>query len=136
MKRMNLSTTRRGFLVAAGGAAAIATAKAGAAMVATQALTAADSASVVLHDPSLPMPDEVARRLAANGARIIRIDADPVRMWRQELGCVLRDPRTKLFGLTRWADYLIVRGLAAESRRYPRYEQLHAESGHFTWLIA
>ena len=133
---MKLSTTRRGFLAGASGAAAVATASATGGVNAAAQLTAADSASVVLHDPSLPMPPEVARRLQANGARIITIDEDPVRMWRQELGAVLRNPDTKLFGLTRWADYLIVRGLAAESRRFPRFEQLHEESGHFTWLIA
>ena len=135
MKPTKLKTTRRGFLVAAGGAAAVASANAGG-VSAAQQLTAADSASVVLHDPSLPMPEDVARRLQANGARIIRLDDDPVRMWRQELGAVLRHPDTKLFGLTRWADYLIVRGLAAESRRHTRFEQLHPETGHFTWLIA
>jgi len=136
MKPIKFSTTRRGFLAAAGGAAAAATATATGTVNAAQQLNAADSASVVLHDPSLPMPEDVARRLTANGARIIRLDDDPVRMWRQELGAVLRNPETKLFGLTRWADYLIVRGLAAESRRFPRFEQLHAETGHFTWLIA
>mgnify|MGYP006294289999 CR=1 FL=1 len=43
---------------------------------------------------------------------------------------------TRLFGVTRWSDYLIVKGLAAETRRHTRHEQHHAESGHFTWLIA
>ncbi|MEP7312622.1 MAG: hypothetical protein ABI859_08560 [Pseudomonadota bacterium] len=136
MKPINLSTTRRGFLAAAGGAAAVTAATARGSLTGAQTLDAAQSASVVLHDPKLPMPEDVARRLKANGARIIRIDDDPVRMWRQELGAVLRDPQTKLFGLTLWADYLIVRGLAAETRRHARYEQLHAETGHFTWLIA
>ncbi len=132
----NLTTTRRGFLAGAGGAAAVVTATASGSAAAAQQLSAADAASVVLHDPELPIPDDIARRLEANGARIIRLDDDPVRMWRQELSAVLANRETKLFGLTRWADYLIVRGLAAESRRYPRFEQLHVESGHFTWLIA
>ena len=104
--------------------------------VSADMLGAAQSATVVLHDPKFTMPAEVVARLQANGARVIALDTDPVRMWRTGVGELLAHPDTRLFGLTRWADYLIVKGLAAESRRYARHEQLHAQSGQFTWLIA
>ena len=96
----------------------------------------AASASVVLHDPRIAMPADIAARLTANGARVIALDDDPVRMWRSEIGAVLADPSTRLLGVTRWADLLIVRGLAAESRRHVRFEKLDAASGTLTWLIA
>jgi len=130
-------TSRRRFLTGVGGVAGVVGANvAPAAVQVADQLAAATSASVVLHDPRIALPDDVARRLAENGARIITLDADPVRLWRTEVGELLRRPDTRLFGVTRWADYLIVRGLAAESRRHARHEQHHPETEHFTWLIA
>ena len=128
---------RRQFLTGVGGVMGVATAAAaaGAAPLADP-LAAAGSASVVLHDPRIVLAPDVAQRLTTNGARIITLDEDPVRMWRTEVGELLRRADTRLFGVTRWADYLIVRGLAAESRRHVRHEQHHPEGGHFTWLIA
>jgi hypothetical protein len=131
------NTSRRRFLTGVGGVVGATTAAVSPVLVqAADQLTAAASASVVLHDPRIALPQDVASRLAANGARIIALTDDPVRMWRAEVGALLRRPDTRLFGVTRWADYLIVRGLAAESRRHTRHEQHHAESEHFTWLIA
>ena len=130
-------TSRRRFLTGVGGVAGVVGANvAPAAVQVADQLAAATSASVVLHDPRIALPDDVARRLAENGARIITLDADPVRLWRTEVGELLRRPDTRLFGVTRWADYLIVRGLAAESRRHTRHEQHHPGTEHFTWLIA
>jgi hypothetical protein len=99
-------------------------------------LSAASRATVVLHDPRLPIDALVAQRLAANGAQVIALDDDPVRMWRGQIGALLAQPGTKLLGVTRWADFLLVRGLAAETRRHVRYERLDRESGALTWLIA
>ena len=96
---------------------------------------AAQGAAVVLRDPRLALPDDVAARLAANGARVITLQGDPVHFWRSDAAEELRRPGTRLHGLTRWADFLIFRGLAAETRRYVRYERLHPESDAFTWLI-
>lgn len=99
-------------------------------------LAAASRASVVLHDQRIALDPAVARRLRANGAQVVSLTEDPVRLWRSEVGAVLRQPGTRLFGVTRWADYLIVRGLAAESRRHVRHERHEPECGTFTWLIA
>ncbi len=91
---------------------------------------------MVLHDKRITMDPAVAQRLAGNGAQVIALTDDPVRMWRSEVGELLKQPGTRLFGVTLWADYLIVRGLAAESRRHVRHERHDAEAGTFTWLIA
>jgi hypothetical protein len=99
-------------------------------------LEAATRASVVLHDVRIPMDPAVAQRLAGNGAQVIALTEDPVRLWRSEVGALLRNPETRLLGITRWADYLIVRGLAAESRRHVRYERHEPQAGTFTWLIS
>jgi hypothetical protein len=133
---LNLKASRRQFLAGAGVAGAAGAAAASPAGSVLAADEAAGSATVVLHDPRIALPADVAARLKANGARVIALDDDPVRLWRTEIGAVLGQPDTKLFGLTRWSDYLIVRGLAAETRRHTRHEQHHADSGHFTWLIA
>ncbi len=85
---------------------------------------------------ALTMDPAIAQRLAGNGAQVIALTDDPVRMWRGEIGELLKHPDTRLFGVTLWADYLIVRGLAAESRRHVRHERHDAEAGTFTWLIA
>jgi hypothetical protein len=125
--------SRREFLV---GSAVAATSVGAGSSAASEPVALTASASVVLHDRRIAMDPAVAARLAANGARVIALDDDPVRMWRSEVGAVLRDPATRLLGVTRWADLLIVRGLAAESRRHLRYENHDAASDVFTWLIA
>jgi hypothetical protein len=134
---LQMKSNRRRFLTGMGGVVGVAGATAApAAVQVVDQLMAATSASVVLHDPRIALPGNVAQRLAENGARIITLDADPVRLWRTEVGELLRRSDTRLFGVTRWADYLIVRGLAAESRRHARHEQHHPVTEHFTWLIA
>jgi hypothetical protein len=99
-------------------------------------LDAASGASVVLHDKRITMDPAIAQRLAGNGTQVIVLTDDPVRLWRSEVGALLQQPGTRLFGVTLWADYLIVRGLAAESRRHVRHERHDPQAGTFTWLIA
>jgi len=97
---------------------------------------AALRANVVLHDPRIQIDPAVRARLEASGARFIELAQDPVRQWRGELAGVLADPGTRLFGVSNWPDFLMVRGLAAESRRHVRHESLDPATGVFTWLIA
>ncbi len=99
-------------------------------------LASAAGASVVLHDPRIAMPPEVLRRLDANGARMIALAGDPVWLWRSAAGAPLRDPVTRLLGVTNWPDLLVFRGLTAETRRHLRYEKFDASAGIFIWLIA
>ncbi|MFM1887489.1 MAG: hypothetical protein RL026_2646 [Pseudomonadota bacterium] len=134
----HLATSRRGFLKGAGGLGGLAAAlPAIASPLGPAARDWSATATVVLHDPRIALDPEVTARFAARGVRVIPLVGDPVRLWRSaELGALLADPSTRLLGLTRWSDYVILRGLAAGSRRYPQHEVLDAEQGHFTWAIA
>ena len=134
MNHPDAPSDRRQFLK--GSLVAAAAASAAPVSASTAPLDVAGTASVVLHDARIALDSSIAERLAANGARIIALDDDPVRMWRGEIGTVLADPQTRLLGITRWADFMIVRGLAAESRRHVRYEKLDPEAGTLVWLIA
>ncbi len=128
---------RRRFI--AGGAAGVAATMVGVEAEAGLQLelwAAAPKASVVLHDPRIPVPHEVLRRLDANGARTIALEGDPVWFWRSAAGAPLRDPATTLMGVTGWAELLVFRGLAAETRRHLRYEKLDTATGTFIWMIA
>jgi len=85
----------------------------GGAAVAAGALPAAaaraPATGVLLFDPrSAP-----ARALAAKaqGERLVAVVGDPVRLWRDALA----DDRGPVRGLTRWSDYLLLRGLAEEN---------------------
>ncbi len=131
---LQLQANRRQLLV--GSACTLAAAlTAGTALAAEEGAAFTDSASLVLHDPHIPLAAGLEQRLRMNGARIIALAGDPVRMWRNELGELLA-PRARLLGVTRWPDFLVIRGLAAESRRHVRYQRLDNETGALVWLIA
>ncbi len=103
----------------------------------TQAGEQAEPAvTVILQDRRYELPEDVRTRLAGNGARVLQLEDDPVRMWRGESASLLAAPDTRLLGATRWPEFLMVRGLAAESGRRVRYERLDAASGAIIWLIA
>jgi hypothetical protein len=92
-------------------------------------------ASILLHDPGLALSGAIRQRLDAEGARTIALIGDPVWLWRSDAGASLREPGTQLLGITGWAELLVFRGLAAETRRHLRHERL-ASDGVFIWLIA
>jgi hypothetical protein len=133
MSLLQRQANRRQLLV--GGSCAIA-ALGGAAIAGEQSVTLTDQASVVLHDARFTLPADVQQRLQSNGARIVRLQEDPVRMWRDELGALLAPPDTRLLGVTRWPEFLMIRGMAAESRRHVRYQRMDASTGAIIWLIA
>lgn len=91
---------------------------------------------VVLYDSRLV--DEAALTpFAARGARCIALTGDPVQLWRSgDAAAVLAAPGSRLLGMSRWADLLIVRGLAAESGRHLQSQRFDRATGVFTWLIA
>jgi hypothetical protein len=93
-------------------------------------------ASVVLHDSRFPLAADLRQRLQLNGARILPLADDPVRMWRDQLAALLQPRDARLLGVTRWPEFLMIRGLAAESRRHVRYERADATTGAIVWLIA
>lgn len=109
----------------------------GASAAATAASADTAAATIVLRDHRHALPDAVIRRLAGNGARVIALAADPVRQWRSSEDAPLLAARaTCLLGVTRWPEFLLVRGLAEESGRRVRQQQLDAGSGAIVWLIA
>jgi hypothetical protein len=120
--------------VALGGAGALSTT--GGAAQSSALLLAASKATVVLHDPRITIDAKVVARLEASGARFIPLAGDPVRQWRGAERDLLSDRNTRLFGVSRWPDFLMIRGLAAESRRRVRHETLDPATGVMTWLIA
>jgi hypothetical protein len=72
------------------------------------ASTTPRASGILLFDPASPEARTIAR--AARGQRLIALEGDPVRLWRD----TLRDTPGPIGGITRWSDYLILRGLAAE----------------------
>jgi hypothetical protein len=118
---------------AAGFAAAMTGAQAQAALALTTSGTA--RISVVLYETRVAISPDDLRGFDAKGTRIIALHGDPVWFWRSAAGAVLRDPATQLLGITGWAALLVLRGLAAETRRHLRYERLTSDAT-FTWLIA
>lgn len=95
-----------------------------------------ERALIVLQDPQLPLPAQLRRQLAAGGARLMDLEADPVRMWRGGEASLLGAASTRLLGATSWPKFLLVRGLAEESGRRVRQQRFDAASGAIIWLIA
>ena len=131
---------RRELLVLSGGAAAGAVVSAvpatSSAEDMTDLLAAGAGTTVVLQDRRLPLPDELQGRLSGNGARLLPLDEDPVRMWRGEHAALLDHAGTRLLGVTPWIQFVMIQGLAAESRRRVRYQRFDAGSNAMVWLIA
>lgn len=92
--------------------------------------------TVVLHDRRIQIEPALRARLIAEGARFVELEEDPVRQWRSESSALLADPATRLLGVTTWPQLLMVRGLAAESRRHVLQESIERNGEAVTWLIA
>jgi hypothetical protein len=131
---------RRELLMLSGGAAVGAVASAASATPAaadvSELLAVGAGRTVVLQDRRLPLPDELQERLSGNGARLLPLDEDPVRMWRGEHAALLDHADTRLLGVTPWIEFVMIQGLAAESRRRVRYQRFDAGSNAMVWLIA
>lgn len=130
---------RRELLMLSGGAvmgaAASAVPAAAAAEEVHELLAAGTGATVVLQDRRLSLPAQLQGRLAGNGARLLPLDEDPVRMWRGEHAALLDHAGTRLLGVTPWIEFVMIQGLAAESRRRVRYQRFDAGSNAMVWLI-
>jgi hypothetical protein len=143
---MKMSLNRRELLALSGGAVMAATA---ATTVATRAgadsppapdVTGADvtgtGRTVVLQDRRLALPPDLAERLQQGGAQLLTLAPDPVRMWRSEHAALLGAPDVRLMGVTPWIEFVMVRGLAAESGKRVRYQRFDPDSNAVVWLIA
>lgn len=100
-------------------------------------LSASDAtATVILKDRRVALPDDLHSRVVGNGVRLLQLEADPVRMWRGEHAALLGSASTRLLGITPWIEFVMIQGLAAESRRRVRYQRHDAGADAMVWLIA
>ncbi|HWL61451.1 MAG TPA: hypothetical protein VNQ32_01520 [Steroidobacteraceae bacterium] len=91
--------------------------------------------TVILQDRRVLLPEDLRARLGGS-TRVLQLEADPVRMWRGEHAPLLGDPTTRLVGITPWIEFVMIQGLAAESRRRVRYQRHDAGADAMVWLIA
>lgn len=63
---------------------------------------------------------QFASVFAGLGMTVVTLGIDPVRQWRDGLSELVR--KKAVLGLTQWSDYFMVRGLAAEQRKFPLLE--------------
>lgn len=96
----------------------------------------ANGSTIVLQDRRLLLPPDVIGRLSGRDLRLLTLEADPVRMWRGEHAALLTRADTRLLGVTPWIEFVMIQGLAAESRRRVRYQRHDAGSDAMVWLIA
>lgn len=109
---------RRAMLTIGGAAVALASG-AGATLPATPA-----AGGVLFFEPT--SPEARAQAAVERGQRLVALGGDPVRQWRDALG----QHRGPVGGLTRWSDYLILRGLAEErGLRLTREERVPSAGG-------
>ncbi|MFO7326215.1 MAG: hypothetical protein DIU62_010915 [Pseudomonadota bacterium] len=142
---MKSTLNRRELIALSGGAVMAATAATAAATRSPSSPVGPDVAgadvtgagrTVILQDRRLELPLDLRERLQMDGAALLTLEPDPVRMWRGEHAALLQDPGTRLMGVTPWVEFLMVRGLAAESRKRVRYQRFDADSNAVVWLIA
>lgn len=93
--------------------------------------TSADAGAVLVHDPALAVPADLAARVG----RVVALADDPVRLWRDGLEAQVR-AAGRLYGYTLWADLLIFRGLGRELRLHLQRERLDPATGRVAWAIA
>ncbi len=62
---------------------------------------------------------QFAYEFALKGCMTRELGNDPVRQWRDELRDLVLNDNYMLAGLGNWVDFTILRGLAAEHRRFP-----------------
>jgi hypothetical protein len=75
-----------------------------------------------------------AEAMHRQGARLAALGHDVVRQWRDELQHLVVEQRYQLMGRTGYADWFILRGLAAEHRLFPLHEHQPTASS-FDWVI-
>ncbi len=133
----SLRLDRRAML-SVSGALVMAAATAGGAETRTAPGTSSQATSrptVILQDSRVLLPEDLRARLGG-GTRVLQLEADPVRMWRGEHAALLGDAATRLVGITPWIQFVMIQGLAAESRRRVRYQRHDAGADAMVWLIA
>jgi hypothetical protein len=93
------------------------------ALAATATRKLAGRPALALYQPHDAHATAFADALAAAGIATLALTDDPVRQWRDGLGRLVTAENFILLGLGNWSDYLVLRGLAAEQRRFPLVER-------------
>jgi hypothetical protein len=81
--------------------------------------------TLVVYRANEPLARRFAELAAAAGHTTLALSNDPVRQWRDSLGALVTEQQFRLTGLSNWADFTILRGLAAEARRFPQLLTRH-----------
>lgn len=89
--------------------------------------------ALVLYRDVNPAAREFAELMVREGRQARAMEADLVRQWRRGLGAYL-DEGGLLMGYSDWNDWLLLRGLAAEQRRFPLHEAQLGPS-LFSWIL-
>ena len=92
--------------------------------------------TALIVDPRLQLSESSLQPMRANGTVVLQLAGDVVRFWQSDACAILREPGTRILGLTRWSDLLVLRGLAAETRRHLRHEAPDQASGAIAWMIS
>lgn len=123
--------SRREFL--AGTAMALTSAAVPLPVLAANTRKLAGRPALVLYQAHDPHATAFADELAAAGFSTLALTDDPVRQWRDGLGRLVTEENFVLLGLSNWSDYTIVRGLAAEHRRFPMLERQQRKMAGTAW---
>jgi hypothetical protein len=128
-----LSLQRRSFLQQSAGAVALAGVSAGV-KASGAALASNQPKAIVLYQPHDEASVAYALQQQAAGMATLALSNDVVRQWRDQLQALVINEGYRLHGRTAYADYFMLRGLAAEHRLHTQPEQQYA-SGSFDWVI-
>ena len=82
--------------------------------------------ALVVYRQSEVQARQFASAFASVGITVQALGQDPVRQWRDGLGQQISEQGLMVTGMGNWADYTMIRGLAAEQRRLPLLELQHA----------
>ena len=123
-----LSLERRRFLQQSSGAVAVAT------LGTATAASAGDNHTLVLYRPEDAESRAFAEAMHNKGMLTVALGNDVVRQWRDELQALVVQQGCKMMGRTGYADYFLLRGLAAEHRIFPHHEQQPTRYS-FDWVI-
>ncbi len=88
---------------------------------------------LALYQPHDAHATAFADELAAAGFATLALTDDPVRLWRDGLGRLVTTENVVLVGLSNWTDYTVLRGLAAEHRRFPLLERQQRKMAGTAW---
>jgi hypothetical protein len=125
-----LSLQRRSFLQQAAGAVALA----GVSGASATDLAPNQQKAIVLYQAHDEASVAYALEKQAAGMATMALSNDVVRQWRDQLQTLVISEGYRLYGRTAYADYFMLRGLAAEHRLYSPPEQQSAP-GSFDWVV-